>query len=134
MRFAPPNPHPGLALFGAVIGFFGFIAWHLLPLASLPLFGLSVYLLACFLRGLRMHLALGREGVTGEARITKIEECHGGKGRPRDWWIVHYEMRDGSGVQHRGTFDRENTLPWSVGESVPLRYHPDAPSIFRVVE
>ncbi|HUP59402.1 MAG TPA: hypothetical protein VNA69_03160 [Thermoanaerobaculia bacterium] len=132
MRLVPPNPHPGVALFGVVIGFFGYIAWNFHPLASVPLFALSAWLLACFLRGLRMHLALGREGVTSVGRITKIVECHGGKGRPENWWIVHYEMRDQHGTLHRGTFDEENTLPWKEGGSVTLRYHPEAPSIFRV--
>ena len=133
MRLFPPNPHPGIALFAVVLGFLGYAFANFRPMFGAPLFVLSAYCATCFLRGLRMHLALEREGVTTQATITKIVECHGGKGRPENWWIVHYEMRDHAGVLHRGTFDEDNTLPYREGENVPLRYHPDAPGIFRVV-
>lgn len=94
----------------------------------------SFYLIVSFVRGLRLDLSLKRDGVTTYARISRIEEKSGGKGHPRKWWLIHYAFHDESGKVHEGKVEepaRSGTAKWKVGDSAPIRYHPEEPSIFR---
>ena len=139
-----PNPHPGIALFGFVLGFFGFMAWQLtreLPqvaflarLVSAALIVLSAWLLVKFFYGLRLDLTVKRDGLLTQGRVTRIEEMHGGKGRPDLWWLVHFQMTSADGLIHVAYFIEDNQLRWKVGDAVAIRYHPSAPAtIFKVV-
>lgn len=146
MKIFTPVPHPGLALFGAVLGFFAFISYQftleaefaavrtVFTGAAIVLAFISLVCLVNFFWGLRLDLSLGKEGLTTTARITRIEECHGGKGRPALWWQIHFTFMDASGRQQESSYDEtdaEAGRKWKVGDSVRIRFHPAAPSIYR---
>ena len=141
-----PIPHPGVLLFGVVLGFFAYIAYQMtsntelaparvpLQALSIVLAATSVYLIVCFARGLRMDLALKNEGVLTFARVTAVKEGHRGKGMPEHWWLINFEFRDANGVEHRGEFVEDYDLAkriWKAGDNAKIRYHPEEPSIFR---
>jgi hypothetical protein len=139
-----PNPHPGIALFAFVIGFFGFMAWQLareMPriaviarIVAVALLLLGAWLMVKFLYGLGLDRTVHRDGLLTQGRITGVEEMHGGKGRPDHWWMVHFEMTDAGGTVHRTYFHEDGDRRWKVGDAIDIRYHPAAPAaIFRIV-
>lgn len=141
-----PAPHPGVALFGAVLSFFGVMAYQF---TSEPDFAAAQYafvaaavallltgsiLLFNFFWGLRLDLSVARDGILTSARITKVAEQRGGKGFPKQWWLILYTFIDATGREQRGEvheLDSERGPTWKVGDSLKLRYHPAAPSIIR---
>jgi hypothetical protein len=146
LRVFRPMPYPSVALFALVMGFFGSLAIAkasgvqfapasiALRIAGIVLLGSSLYLVISFARGLILDLSLGRQGLTASARITSIEARSGGKGYPRQWWLISYTFVDERGVTRAGTveeLDQDHAGKWKVGDSIRLRYHPEEPSIFR---
>lgn len=68
------------------------------------------------------------------ARITRIEQRAGGKGRPELWWQIYFTYLDNSGRQREDVYDEtdaEAGRKWRVGDSVRIRFHPEEPSIYR---
>jgi hypothetical protein len=94
----------------------------------------SFYLIICFVRGLRMDLALKRDGMLTYARITEVKEGHGGKNMPEHWLRLNFEFQDASGRVRRDEIV-ENYQPgdrkWKAGDMAKVRYHPEEPSIYR---
>ena len=146
MKLFKPIPHPGILLFGAVLGFFSYIALQMTSVvtvaaARVALTGLSIalgatsfYLIVCFVLGLRLDLALKRDGTLTYARITQVKEGHGGKGMPEHWLLINFEFHDANGQVRNGEFVEDyqpGKRKWKVGDSPRIRYHPDEPSIFR---
>lgn len=146
MKIFRPVPHPGIALFGAVLGFFAFISYQftlepefaslrvVFTGAALLLGFFSLVLLINFFWGLRLELSLGKEGIMSTARITRIEQRAGGKGRPELWWQIYFTYLDNSGRQREDVYDEtdaEAGKKWRVGDSVRIRFHPEEPSIYR---
>ena len=137
-RLFPPIPDPRAALFGVIgtilsFGFLGNASGIVRGFGALVLTGCA-YLLVCFVRGLRLDLAIHRDGLVTPVRITRIEE-HRRRGHP--WWSVHFTFTDAAGVVHENDFAEEEEgggTKWKVGQTAQIRYHPAAPSIFRILE
>jgi hypothetical protein len=148
-RLFRPLPHPSVPLFAIILGVFGIIIFrkastldfapmrNAISVIAATLVASALYLVISFVRGVRLDLALKREGLTTDARITQIEERSGGKGYPDEWWLIHYSFRDAGGRTHEGKveeLDEEKVKKFKVDDTVRIRYHPDEPSIGRWLE
>jgi len=133
-----PQPYPALVLLAVIFTIFGFNVMRLSRMVGWVLIAMAAWLLISFIRGLMVDLTINRDGLVTEARVTNVEHKSGtSKGKPEEWWLIHYTYTDNSGQSHENSidiWDAEEASRWKAGDGAKVRYHPASPEEHRWLE
>jgi uncharacterized protein DUF3592 len=132
-----PRPYPAFVLLAIILVLVGLKFLSMSHIVGAGFFVAAAVVLISFIRGVTIDLAVNKDGVITNGRVTNVERKSGkSKGERYEVVWIHFTFTDTQGAMHEQTMvlDASEKSDYAVGSSVKIRYHPRYPDMWRWLE